>query len=160
MGETKMRAIILTLAAALSAAPLAASAAMSADQTKAFTAVQRYDAAFNKGDSKTIVGMCAPGAIIIDDFAPHIWQGANACGAWLNDLGAYDKKSGNSGGIVTLKKPWHVDVTGNRAYVVVPVTYTYKQHGKPVVEDGSVWSLVLQRAGADWRIAGWAWGQH
>jgi ketosteroid isomerase-like protein len=142
------------------AAPLAANAAMSADQTKAFAAVQRYDAAFNKGDSKTIVGMCAPGAIIIDDFAPYGWQGPNACGAWLAALGADDKKNGIADGIVTLRKPWHVDVTGARAYVVVPVTYTYRQHGKPVTEDGSVWTLVLQKQGTDWRVAGWSWAQH
>jgi hypothetical protein len=53
-----------------------------------------------------------------------------------------------------------VDVNGSRAYVVVPATYTYKQHGKPVTEDGSVWTLVLQKSGADWKIAGWSWGQH
>jgi ketosteroid isomerase-like protein len=139
-----------------SAAPLAANAAMSADQTTAWAAFQRYDAAFNKGDAKTITGMCAPGAIIIDDFAPHTWQG---CGAWLSALGALEKKEGITGDVITLHKPWHVDVTGARAYVVAPVTYTFKQHGKPVTEE-AVWTMVFQKAGPDWRVAGWAWAQH
>jgi hypothetical protein len=37
------------------AAPLAANAAMSADQTKVWATVQAYDAAFNKGDGKAVV---------------------------------------------------------------------------------------------------------
>ena len=142
------------------AVPLAANAAMSADQTAAFAAVQRYDAAFNRNDGKAATAMCGPGALVIDDFAPHIWQGAGACAAWLAALGAYDQKNGITGASITLHKPWHVEVTGTRAYVVVPVTYAYKQHGKPVNEDGSIWTLVLQKTGADWKIAGWSWGQH
>jgi hypothetical protein len=51
-------------------------------------------------------------------------------------------------------------VTGDRGYVVVPVTYTYKQNGKPVVEPGSVWTFALQKMSTGWHITGWAWAQH
>jgi ketosteroid isomerase-like protein len=151
---------LMILAAAMAAAPAIATAAAS-DNAAVMATVQRFDDSFNKDDIKTMTAMCAPGVVIIDDFAPHVWQGgANACATWASAIDVYDKKNGIVGGPVTLHKPWRVAVTGDHAYVVVPATYAYKQHGKPVVEDGSIWTLVLQKAGAGWRVAAWSWGQH
>jgi hypothetical protein len=42
---------------------------------------------------------------------------------------------------------------------MAPTTYTFKQHGKPVTEE-AVWTMVFQKAGTDWPVAGWAWAQH
>ena len=156
---TPMRGMFLSVAAAMAAVPPTAIAAVSGP-AQALATVQRFDDTFNKGDGKAMAAMCAPGAVIIDDFAPHVWKGASACADWWTAIGAFDTKSGVTDGIVTLRKPWHVDVTGNRAYVVAPTTYTYKQNGKPVVESGSVWTLVLDKAGGAWRVAGWSWAQH
>jgi hypothetical protein len=61
---------------------------------------------------------------------------------------------------VTISKPRRVAVTGDRAYVVVPATYKYKQKGKPVTESGAVWTFALQKLTGGWRVAGWAWAQH
>lgn len=150
-----MRALILTLAAAFIASP-----AIASDETDVMAAVNRYDNGFNAGDSKVIVGMCSSQAIIIDEFPPHVWQGANACQNWLNDLVAIDKRSGITDGKVAFRKPWHVEVNGDRAYVVIPVKYTYKQNGKPMSESGSVWTLTLQKGADGWLISGWAWAKH
>lgn len=121
--------------------------------------VHQFVDGFNKRDLNRAVAACAPSASIIDDFPPHQWEGS-ACADWARDLGAASKSAGITNGIVTLGKPWHVNVTGDRAYVVVPATYTYKQHGKPVTESGSVLTAVLKRGSAGWRITAWAWAQH
>jgi len=142
------------------AASFLAAPALASDETDVVAVVKAYDAAFNKGDMKTANAMCAPNAIIIDDFAPHVWQGADACGAWTKDIGAYEKAGGVTDGVVTIGKPWRVTVTGDRGYVVVPTTYTYKQKGKPVVESGAAWTLALQRIAGVWKLTGWAWAQH
>jgi hypothetical protein len=63
-------------------------------------------------------------------------------------------------GIATLAKPKHVDVTGDRAYAVVPATYTYKENGKKVAESGSFLTVALQKSAAGWVITGWAWTKH
>lgn len=130
------------------------------DQTDLVAAVKAYDAAFNKGDMKTANAMCAPNAVIIDDFAPHVWQGADACGDWTKAIDASEKAGGVTDGVVTLGKPWRVTVTGDRGYIVVPTTYTYKQKGKPVVESGAAWTLAFQKIAGSWKITGWAWAQH
>jgi ketosteroid isomerase-like protein len=55
--------------------------------------------------------------------------------------------------------PRHVDVTGDRAYVVVLANYTFKQKGKLVKETGSLLTIALQKSGGGWRIIEWAWSK-
>ena len=103
---------------------------------------------------------CAAPSSIIDEFPPHHWQGATACADWANDFDADSKKNGITDSIVTLAEPSHVDITGDRAYVVVLATYTYKQNGKPMTEAGSIFTAALQKVAAGWRMTGWAWAKH
>jgi hypothetical protein len=39
--------------------------------------------------------------------------------------------NGITDGVVTLSNPSHVDISADRAYVVIPANYTFKQKGKP-----------------------------
>jgi len=149
-----MRTTILALAAALAVTP-----AFASDKADVMSTATQYNDDFNKGDTKSAVALCAAQTIIIDDFAPHAWQGASACSDWANALAAYDKSKGITNEIVTLGKPWHVSVTADRGYAVYPAHYTYKMNGKPVTEQG-VWTFALQKLAAGWRITGWAWAQH
>jgi ketosteroid isomerase-like protein len=154
-----MRTVTLVLAGAMIAASLGTQA-IADDKTDAMSTVKQFTDSFNKGDAKAVIASCAPQTIIIDDFPPHVWQGTSTCSDWLSAIGAYDKQQGIANELVTLRKAWHVTITGDRGYVVVPTVYTYKQNGKPVTEAGSIWTLALQKAGKIWQITGWAWGQH
>ena len=60
-------------------------------------------------------------------------------------------------GKVALGKPRHVDIAGDRAYVVVPTTYAYKLNGKPMKETGSMLTIALQKGASGWLMTGWAW---
>lgn len=150
-----MRRMLIALAvAALAAGPAAAT-----DKTDAMVPVKQFIDGFNKGDVKSALAACAEQASIIDDFPPHEWHGPGACANWANDFGADAKKNGITDGVVTLGIPRHVDVTGDRAYVVVPANYTYKMNDKAVKEVGSTMTLALQKGAAGWRIVGWAWAK-
>ena len=151
-----MRKIWIVLAMVVLAAGLAAAS----DKTEVMAPVHQFTDGFNKGDAKTALAACADQASIIDDFPPHEWHGAGACSTWANDYEADAKKNGITDGVVTLGTPRHIDITADSAYVVVPVSFTYKQKGKPVKETGSTWTLVLQKGAAGWRITAWAWAQH
>ena len=139
---------------------LAIGMAAASDTTEVMAPVHQFVNGFNKGDAKSLVATCADQASVIDDFPPHEWQGAGACKMWMNDYDAYAKKNGVADGVVTLGQPMHVDVTGDRAYVVVPASFTYKKNGKPTNENGSTFIVALQKAGGAWHITGWAWGAH
>jgi ketosteroid isomerase-like protein len=130
---------------------------VSPDKTAVIAVVHQFTDAFNKGDTKTAAAACADQTSIIDEFPPHEWHGAGGCAKWMTDYDADAKKNGITDGHVTLGTPKHVNVAADRAYVVVPADYAYKEKGKPVKETGSILTVALQKVAAGWRITGWSW---
>jgi hypothetical protein len=57
---------------------------------------------------------------------------------------------------VALGKFRHVDLESGHAYLVVPVTLTYKKVGQPKMEKGIV-TMSLKKGDSGWQITGWAW---
>ena len=145
-------ALALTVVAAL---PVTAT-----DQSDVMTTVRKSIESFNQGDVKAFTAVCADQASVIDEFPPYAWHGAGACTKWADDYAADAKKNGITDGVVTLGAPLHVDVAGDRAYVVVRASYKFKQNGKLVQETGSILAVALQKSEAGWRMTGWAWAKH
>lgn len=133
--------------------------AAASDQTDVMAPVHQFVDGFNKGDTASALAACAEQTSIIDEFPPHEWHGAGACSTWAKDFEVEAKKQGVSDPVVTLGKPRHVDVTGDLAYVVMPANYAYKQQGKPMKETGSLFTFVLQKGSAGWRIIAWTWSK-
>lgn len=146
-----MRTAILILAGTLAAAP-----ALADDKSDVLAAAKAYADDFNKGDAAAEAALCTGQAVVIDNFPPHVWQGATACADWAAGLAAAAKEQGESDLHVTTGKPRALTVTGDRAYAVLPATYSYKQHGMPVKEPG-LWTFAMQKLDAGWRITGWSW---
>jgi len=150
-----MRPILAAFAVALVVTPVAAS-----DQTDVMAIVHRFIDALDRGDVKTACSTCATPSSIVDEFPPYGWQGASACTDWATDFDSFNKKNGITDPAVTLGKPRHVDVSADRAYAVVPATFSYNEKGKKMAESGSVFTAALQKASAGWVITGWAWSKH
>ena len=104
------------------------------------------------------VGLCDSQVSILDEFPPHEWQGKTACADWWKGYLAYNNKSGITPVDGVLGTPQTVDVNGDRAYFVAPLTYMYKQHGKSIKETAS-FAVALRRTQAGWRITGWAYSK-
>lgn len=147
-----MRTRIFVLALLLAAGPAVAS-----DQDDVMAAVRQFINAFNKGDTHELTAMCADQTSIIDEFPPHEWHGPGACLQWMTDYDTDAKKNGITDGWVSIGKPRHLDVNGDRAYVVIPAEYKYKLKGKPVKESGAMFTLALRKSEHAWRAVGWAW---
>jgi hypothetical protein len=99
---------------------------------------------------------CAAPASIIDGPPAHACSGPTACEDWHRDVIAAGEREGATGYFVSLGDPWHVDVTGDRAYVVVPATMTFKVHGEQATQSSSIFTVALRKLPEGWRIAGWA----
>lgn len=153
----KLTTAALVAAVALWAAPQICAASDSAD---AMATITKAIMAFNHGDLKGFAALCTSPASIIDDFPPHSWTGASACDDWAAAYAAANKASDVSNATVVLGTPWHVNVTGNRAYVVVPASLRYNMKGKPVKESGSVFTVVLAKTAKGWFMSAWSWAQH
>jgi ketosteroid isomerase-like protein len=144
------------LAAVITLAVFALGVASASDKTDAMVVVHKWVDAFNKGDGKTGSSFCADGALIIDDFAPHVWQGSRACASWYKGYEAWAAKAQVTAPSVALGKPRHLDIDSGYAYLVTPTTLTYSKAGKPVTDKGMV-TMSLKKGTSGWQITGWAW---
>lgn len=139
----------------LSAGPLAAS-----DQADVTATVKRFAEGYNKSDAKLAAAACTDSISIIDEFPPYESHGAGALPMWFDDYEVDAKKNAISDGQVVLGKPRHLDVEGDRAYVVIPSNYTYKMKGKRMKETGSIWTFALQKVASGCRITAWCWAKN
>lgn len=135
----------------------AAISAVLAEAPDPLSAVRQYIDAFNKGDMEAMAGICDASTNILDGMAPHVWQGPAACRDWYRDVLATGKREGAAGYLVTLGEPRHVNVTGDRAYVVVPASMMFNVRGKQVTQSGSTFTVALRKLAEGWRITAWAW---
>jgi uncharacterized protein (TIGR02246 family) len=150
------RVMIAVVVASLMAGPLFAK--QTAEQAEVLKVVTQVNDAFNKGDMKGALALCTDDMSIIDTVSPFEWHGAGAFQKWFADYDTETKKHGMTDGTVTIGKTKHVDVDGDRAYVVVAATFNYKQDGKPTKEAAS-WTFSLLKTKGGWRITGWAWAK-
>lgn len=119
--------------------------------------VRQFIDGFNNGDTKAALAAHAPGDVaIIDEFSPYHWIGAKAAQTWAAAFDAHAKATGVTEGNIKYAKPTRVEIEGKAAYVVVPTVYSYKQKGKPMVEEGSITASLTMTA-AGWKMNAWTW---
>jgi hypothetical protein len=118
--------------------------------------VKTFLDSFNKGDVAAAEATHVAEPTIIDEVAPHHWQGAGAFKAWADDLKKVSDAAGQTDGKVTITGTDRTVVDGDNAYVVDRVVYTYKEHKKKMEEPAHMAVSLHQDAGA-WKITGWAW---
>jgi ketosteroid isomerase-like protein len=138
--------------AALLAGPVAAS-----DKSDVMAVIHQWVDGFNKGDTKAMLATCADQGAIIDDIPPNEWHGAGMCSTWIKDFAEWSTKNAVTDGKVIAGKARHLTVDGNHAYVVMPMTFTFNDHGKPMKETGSLVTMSLAKGDSGWRVSGWAW---
>jgi hypothetical protein len=141
---------------ALALAVLGSTAADGSERRDVIGVVRQWTSVFSMDNSKDALAACADETSIIDDIPPHEWHGPGACVKWLSDLSAYLKSTKISDVTCALLKPWQIVISADRAYVVVPVNFTYKQSGKDMKALGSVLTVALRKDATNWRIIGWA----
>lgn len=145
-------AAVFLLVSALPAAGYAKNAA-------ALAPVHRFIDSVNRGDMKAADGAYAPGAVIVDDLAPYLFQGNDAFARWIGELEARVKKAHVTGPVFTLMKPGSVVTAGDRAYVVIPARFRFKQNGHFLGGEAGTFTFVVTKTASGWRIAAWAWAR-
>ena len=118
--------------------------------------IRQVTDAFAKLDMKAIKALHVAAPAINDEFAPFHWSGANAFDTWSAALGKSEAVEGISGGQMAIAAPIREVVTGDRAYVVAPATYTFKQKGVTMRETAQ-FTFILSKEAAGWKIASWTW---
>lgn len=155
MHYKRLAAATLAILIALALHPRAS---LASDKTGVVAAVHQF--VDNLDDTKVAAALavCDSEVSILDEFPPHIWHGPTACADWWKAFGADSAANGVTGVGIALGAPLAVDVSGDRAYLVAPMTYSFKQHGKSVEETAS-FTVALRRTPAGWRITAWTYSR-
>lgn len=144
-------------AIALLAFILIAPAAIPATGDDAAAPVRQFIDGFNSGNVQSAFAAYASGPItIVDEFAPHIWTGANAAHEWADAYDKHAQATGVTDGKVSYGKPTRIEEVADAAYIVMPTVYLYKENGKPLKEEGQI-TAVLNRESGVWKIRAWTW---
>ena len=133
-------------------------ASFASDKTDVVDTVKRYLDSLDPAKIQDALAMCDSEVSILDEFSPYEWHGPTACADWWKAEQVYNEQSGITDEDAPLGAPQTVDVNGDRAYFVAPMTYTYKKHGKPVKETGA-FAVSLHRTSTGWKITGWAYSK-
>lgn len=144
-----MREFALAATLALAAGPALAAA----DTPKA--AVDAFFEGFAKGDLKGVAALHTASPVIIDELAPHAWQGPKAFATWGSDLAKHDKAKGITDGTLTAGAPTREESDGTHAYVVVPTEYAFKMKGVAMHEAATM-AFALVHGKDGWKISGWS----
>ncbi len=119
--------------------------------------IHQFIDGFNTGDTKSAYAAYASGDItIVDEFAPHRWIGPHAPQNWAADYDKHAQATGVSDGSVKYGSPTRTEIESDVAYVIIPTTYLYKDHGQPTVEEGQM-TFVLHAEAGGWKIRSWTW---
>ena len=107
-----------------------------------------------KTDDKDLSAFASHDVVIVENFAPYVFDGPHAVQRWaegmrghVETLGALAHKFG----------PAHdFSTSGDRAYFSLPTQWTGRAGAQGFVEDGG-WSFVLVKENGAWRVLGYGW---
>ena len=98
----------------------------------------------------------ARGVVIVENFAPFLFDGPDAVAQWRRGFEAHRFDDALTDLVWRFGEPQDFVLEGERAYFVLPTTWTGKTHGRAFSEDGG-WAFVLESGQGCWRIRSYAW---
>jgi hypothetical protein len=159
-----MRFLLSLFAAALAASTLTATGALAAEPAATPTPDPAVIALPGKmvtaliaDDAAALRTLCAANATVVDEFAPYVWSGADACVRWAAGFKAFAKQIKLTNFKATVAPKPFTDVSGARTYLVARVTFAGLMDGKPIAEQGT-WTFAVVKTGAAQKITALAWG--
>ena len=144
-------AIVATLAASAAAAAQA-----SGPDPQVMATVQASLEAGQTGDIGKLRDQYAPDCTFVDEFAPFLWQGPHAIDGYFASGYRMYQETQHKDGKITVLPPAFVYVSGDRAFVVEPLTGTSMVRGRPYSERGS-FAFTLVRLDGRWKITSQTW---
>jgi len=118
-------------------------------------AAERVARFFETRDEAVLQGAFASsGVTIVENFAPFVFEGAGAVGAWTAGMKAH--LAGLEGLRHEFGPAQDFTVDGGVAYFSLPTTWRGVARGAPFAERGG-WSFVLVGEGGAWRVRAYGW---
>jgi hypothetical protein len=92
--------------------------------------------------------------VIVENFPPFVFHGAGAVERWAAAFRAHIRDLGELRHV--FDAPFEAVVSGERAYLSLPTTWTGMAQGRAFTERGG-WAFALVQEGGAWRVGGYGW---
>jgi hypothetical protein len=106
------------------------------------------------GDAADLSAFADKGVVIVENFAPYLFEGPKAVSHWATKMRAHTAQLSN------LKHSFgpaqDFGVSGALAYFSLPTHWDGISNGRSFGEDGG-WAFVLTRQGREWRVLSYGW---
>ncbi len=108
------------------------------------------------GDESLLSAFAKTGVVIIENFAPHLFEGEYAVQRWSQKILSWHKPPSD----LVLKHrfgtPQDVSVHENLAFLSLPTHWTISENDNKIEEDGG-WAFVLVQEDGEWRVRSYGW---
>ena len=108
------------------------------------------------GDESLLSAFANKGVIIIENFAPHLFEGEDAVKRWSQKILSWHKPPSD---LVLKHKfgtPQDISIHDNLAFLSLPTHWTISENGSQFEEDGG-WAFVLVQEDGEWRVRSYGW---
>ncbi len=126
------------------------------EETPALLAAARRVARFMETlADEGLAGAFAPtDVVIVENFPPFVFAGPGAVERWAAAFRLH--VHGVHGLRHAFEEPFEAVVSGERAYLSLPTTWTGVEQGRAFTERGG-WAFALVRVDGAWRVCGYGW---
>lgn len=107
-------------------------------------------------DESLLSAFAGSGVVIIENFAPHLFEGPDAVKRWSRKILSWHEPPSD----LVLKHRFgpvqDLRVEDDLAFLSLPTHWTISQNGGSFEEDGG-WAFVLVRENGDWKVRCYGW---
>ena len=108
------------------------------------------------GDESLLSAFAGSGVVILENFAPHLFEGADAVKRWSQKILSWHEPPSD----LVLKHRFgpvqDLRVQDDLAFLSLPTHWTISQSGDSIEEDGG-WAFILVRENGAWKVRGYGW---
>ena len=108
------------------------------------------------GDESLLSAFANKGVVIIENFAPHLFEGEDAVKRWSQKILSWHKPPSD---LVLKHKfgtPQDISIHDDLAFLSLPTHWTISENGNKLEEDGG-WAFVLVQEDGEWRVRSYGW---
>ncbi len=108
------------------------------------------------GDISLLSAFATQGVVIIENFAPHLFEGEDAVKRWSQKILSWHKPPSDLVLKHTFGAPQDLSVHDDLAFLSLPTHWKISQGGESFEEDGG-WAFVLVQEEGEWRVRSYGW---
>jgi len=108
------------------------------------------------GDESLLSAFASEGIVILENFAPHLFQGHDALERWAKNILSWHEPPSDLVLKHTFGPPQDISVHDGLAFVSLPTHWSFAQSGESFEEDGG-WAFVLVQEAGEWRVRSYGW---